>query len=45
MQSIVPLAHVAEILEPILGEADELPDWLPELEELVHELFRMRAPS
>jgi hypothetical protein len=39
VQSIIPLAHVAEILEPILGEADDLPDWLPELEELAHELF------
>jgi hypothetical protein len=37
--STIPLAHVAEILEPILGEADDLPDWLPELEGLVHELF------
>ncbi len=35
----IPLAHVAEILEPILGVAEDLPDWLPELEDLVNELF------
>lgn len=37
--TMIPLAHVAEILEPILGVADDLPDWLPELEEVVGELL------
>ncbi len=35
----IPLAHVADVLEPMLGIAEDLPDWLPELEELVEELF------
>jgi hypothetical protein len=38
-EGIIPLAHVAEILEPIVGMADDLPEWLPGLEELVQELF------
>ncbi len=37
--SMIPLAHVAEILEPIVGVSEDLPDWLPELEQLVNELF------
>jgi len=37
--TMIPLAHVAEILEPIVGIAEDLPDWLPELEEIVNELF------
>jgi hypothetical protein len=36
---MIPLADVAEILEPIVGSAEELPEWLPGLEELVNELF------
>lgn len=34
----VSLADVAEILEPVLGPAPELPKWLPELEKLIAEL-------
>jgi len=34
----VTLAHVAEVLKPVLGPAGELPSWLPELEELIDEL-------
>jgi hypothetical protein len=38
-QPRIPLASVAEILEPVLGPAENLPDWLPELEELVEQLI------
>jgi hypothetical protein len=34
----VSLAAVADVLEPVLGPAGELPAWLPELEELITEL-------
>jgi len=34
----VSLADVADVLEPVLGPAGELPKWLPELEELITEL-------
>jgi hypothetical protein len=34
----VSLADVADVLEPVLGPAGELPAWLPELEELIAEL-------
>ncbi len=37
-QSTVALASVAEVLEPVLGVPEELPDWLPELEAMVNEL-------
>lgn len=34
----VSLADVADVLEPVLGPAGELPTWLPDLEELIAEL-------
>jgi hypothetical protein len=34
----VSLADVADVLEPVLGPAGELPKWLPELEDLITEL-------
>jgi hypothetical protein len=41
-QSTVSMADVADVLEPVLGTAHaaagDLPDWLPDLEELVGEL-------
>lgn len=34
----VSMADVADVLEPVLGPAGDLPKWLPELEELIGEL-------
>jgi len=34
----VSLADVADVLEPVLGPAGDLPKWLPELEKLITEL-------
>ncbi|HVZ18968.1 MAG TPA: hypothetical protein VG897_17765 [Terriglobales bacterium] len=34
----VSLADVADVLEPVLGPAQELPKWVPELEALITEL-------
>jgi hypothetical protein len=34
----VTMADVADVLEPVLGPAGELPKWLPELESLITEL-------
>ncbi|HWR17389.1 MAG TPA: hypothetical protein VN577_21340 [Terriglobales bacterium] len=37
-QATVSMAEVAEVLEPVLGQAGELPAWTPELEKLIEEL-------
>ncbi len=37
-QQTVSMADVADVLEPVLGMADEIPGWAPRLEELVQEL-------
>jgi hypothetical protein len=37
-QPSVSMADVSDVLEPVLGQAGELPAWLPELEELITEL-------
>lgn len=37
-QQTVSLADVADVLEPVLGTADDIPNWAPQLEELVQEL-------
>jgi hypothetical protein len=34
----VSMAEVADVLEPVLGPAGELPEWLPRMEELINEL-------
>lgn len=37
-QATASMADVADVLEPVLGSANGLPSWLPELEELITEL-------
>lgn len=37
-QTSVSMADVADVLEPVLGQAGELPNWLPQLEDLISEL-------
>jgi hypothetical protein len=37
-QASVSMADVADVLEPVLGPAAELPSWLPQLEDLISEL-------
>lgn len=38
-QASVSMADVADVLEPVLGPATELPSWLPQLEDLISELL------